>query len=260
MHGYNSSFLLYRRGKGKLLFIYSFPSASFTRLRVSSLPIMAAKSVPPPGVRGLAGQGNAQMGTAASRSSSSICSASAACRPQRSHRGSSRSGLPAPAAGRSGPLWRTRASFSASCCGTARHRLGSTASKKSSCGGISSSTSQRGCKLAQSRSRSISQWTALSMNGLGQTAELLGRQGADVGGVDSAQLQRVKDGGRLRDAGRIPDLDHFIQAEDLLLALGCSSPATADNSARRRAGSPSPPGPDSWRRRCACSACSVHPS
>ena len=56
---------------------------------------------------------------------------------------------------------------------------------------------------------------------VGQTAELLGRQGADVGGVDSAQLQRVKDGGRLRDAGRIPDLDHFIQAEDLLLALGC---------------------------------------
>ena len=37
VHGYNSSFLLHRRGKGKLLFLYSFPSASFTRLRVCLL-------------------------------------------------------------------------------------------------------------------------------------------------------------------------------------------------------------------------------
>ena len=57
--------------------------------------------------------------------------------------------------------------------------------------------------------------------GVGQTAELLSRQGADVGCVDGAQLQRVKDGGGLGDTRRVPDFNHLVQRENLLLALGC---------------------------------------
>ena len=56
---------------------------------------------------------------------------------------------------------------------------------------------------------------------VGQTAELLSGQGTDVGSVDGTQLQRVKDSRRLGNAGRVPDLDHLVQREDLLLALGC---------------------------------------
>ena len=55
---------------------------------------------------------------------------------------------------------------------------------------------------------------------IGQAAELLGRQGADVGGVDGTQLKRVKDGGGLGNAGRVPNLDHFLKRENFLLALG----------------------------------------
>ena len=55
---------------------------------------------------------------------------------------------------------------------------------------------------------------------VGQTAEVLSGQGTDVGSVDGTQLQRVKDGRGLGNTGRIPDLDHFVQRENLLLALG----------------------------------------
>ena len=56
---------------------------------------------------------------------------------------------------------------------------------------------------------------------VGQAAELLSGQGTDVGSVDGTQLQRVKDSRRLGNAGRIPNLDHLVQRENLLLALGC---------------------------------------
>ena len=56
---------------------------------------------------------------------------------------------------------------------------------------------------------------------VGQTAELLGRQGADVRGVDGAQLERVKNRRGLGNTRGVPDLDHFIERENLLLALGC---------------------------------------
>src|SRR5699024_7336502 len=44
--------------------------------------------------------------------------------------------------------------------------------------------------------------------------------GADVGRVDGPQLEGVKNGGGLGHAGGVPDLDHLVQGEDLLLALG----------------------------------------
>ena len=56
---------------------------------------------------------------------------------------------------------------------------------------------------------------------VGQAAELLSGQGTDVGSVDGTQLQRVKDSRGLGNAGGIPDLDHLVQRENLLLALGC---------------------------------------
>ena len=54
---------------------------------------------------------------------------------------------------------------------------------------------------------------------VGQAAELLRRQGADVRRVDGPQLQRVKDGRGLGNAAGVPDLDHLVQGEDLLLAF-----------------------------------------
>ena len=53
-----------------------------------------------------------------------------------------------------------------------------------------------------------------------QTAELLGGQGADVRGVDGAQLQRVKNRRGFGNTRGVPDFDHLIQRENLLLTLG----------------------------------------
>ena len=87
----------------------------------SSLPIMAARSVPRRGCEPCR-TGQCPAGTAASRSSSP-CSRPASCTPQRSRRGSNRSAPPARAAGRVRASFRgLGGSFSASCCGTSQRQ------------------------------------------------------------------------------------------------------------------------------------------
>ena len=61
---------------------------------------------------------------------------------------------------------------------------------------------------------------ALADPGLRRLGKGLGGHGADVFGVEVAQLFDVKDGGGLGDAGQVKDLLELVQGEDLLLAPG----------------------------------------
>ena len=134
----------------KRLVIYSFSSAAFTRLTVSLSPSSRPCLVPPPGcglLERAMPSGTVQPAFFSSPSRPASCIASDRVAVQSVCASSTGSRSVKPSFADSG-------SFSASCCDTSR-RQWAARRQRVELRRMSSSTSQRGCRPAQSRSRSI---------------------------------------------------------------------------------------------------------